>query len=306
MMSRVNLIAVSALTFLVSGAALAQEAAKSAGPSAQVTREQEGEQAFVAAVKAATPGPAEIPLLEQGKLAVPKGYLFVPKSEAGRLMRAFGNQTGPTFVGLVMPDDQAEWFATLNFQNVGYVKDDDAKTWNADELLQALKDGTESGNSDRAQRGFPPIEVSGWVEPPRYTSETHRLVWAANVRRKGESAGGSVNFNTYALGRDGYFELNMVGAADVIVKERGRVQELLAALSYVPGKAYGDFNPSTDKVAEYGLAALIAGVAAKKLGMFALIGVFLLKAWKVVALAAFGLIALMSKLFGKKTVPPAA
>ena len=226
-------------------------------------------------------------------------------------MRAFGNRTGPNFLGLIMPAENASWFATIDYQNAGYVRDDDAKTWKADELLQTLKDGTESGNEDRAQRGFPPIEVAGWVEPPAYSAETHRLVWAAKVRRKGETQGGSVNYNTYALGRDGYFELNMIGSAEVIEKERGRAQELLAALNYLPGKAYGDFNASTDRVAEYGLAALIAGVAAKKLGMFALVALALAKGGKLLIVAGLALVALVGKMFGglfgrKPPAPPEA
>ena len=43
--------------------------------------------------------------------------------------------------------------------------------------------------------------------------------------------------------------------------------ELLADLDYNSGKRYEDFNASTDHIAEYGLAALIGGIAAKKLGL---------------------------------------
>ena len=57
---------------------------------------------------------------------------------------------------------------------------------------------------------------------------------------------------------------------------------LLAALDYKPGERYADFNASTDRVAEYELAALIGGVAAKKLGLLAVIGVALAKFWKVI------------------------
>ena len=49
---------------------------------------------------------------------------------------------------------------------------------------------------------------------------------------------------------------------------------LLASLDFAAGKRYADFNSSTDKVAEYGLAALVAGVAAKKLGLLAVIAGF--------------------------------
>jgi uncharacterized membrane-anchored protein len=59
-----------------------------------------------------------------------------------------------------------------------------------------------------------------------------------------------------------------------------------AALEYKPGKRYEDFNESTDHIAEYGLAALIGGVVAKKLGLLALAGVFFLKFAKIIAIGA--------------------
>ena len=46
-------------------------------------------------------------------------------------------------------------------------------------------------------------------------------------------------------------------------------RELLAALSFNEGKRYTDFNAATDRMAEYGLAALVGGMAAKKLGLLA-------------------------------------
>ncbi len=272
-------------------------------PHSEEAKQIEGEKAFEAALKARTVGPAEVALLTQAVLKVPAGYAFIPKAEGDRLMRAMGNRTGSNFLGLVTQTEAIEWFATLVYNSSGYVRDDDAKVWKADELLQSLKDGTEEGNKDRASRGFPPIEITGWVEPPKYASDTHRLVWAAHVRQKAATQGGSVNYNTYALGREGYFELNMIGAEDVIVREKGRAQELLAALNYVPGKAYGDFQAGTDKVAEYGLAALVAGVAAKKLGMFALLAAFFAKSAKLILIALFGGVAVIGQFFKRK--PPA-
>ncbi len=263
-------------------------------------RENEANAAFEAAIKASLMGPQPIPLIDQATLKLPTGYRFVPKSEGARLMRALGNSTGAQFVGLVVPSQEVNWFATLDYVDAGYVKDDDAKKWNADDLLKSLREGTEAANADREARGFPPIEVIGWVEPPAYSADTHRLVWAAELRRKGQTSVGSVNYNTYALGREGYFELNMVGSGEVIVKEKGRARELIAALEYNSGKSYADFNPSTDKVAAYGLAALVAGAAAKKLGLLAAIGVFFAKFAKVILVAGAALLALVAKLFGRR------
>ncbi|MEQ1695484.1 MAG: DUF2167 domain-containing protein [Hyphomicrobiaceae bacterium] len=289
--------------FALSVPAMAQEKPTPA-PNSQEAQEIEGEKALEAALKARTVGPAEVPLLTQAILKLPAGYAFIPKAEGNRLMRAMGNRTGSNFLGLVTQTESLDWFATLVYNDAGYVRDDDAKDWKADDLLQSLKDGTAEGNKDRAARGFPPIEITGWVEPPKYSADTHRLVWAAHVRRVGETKGGSVNYNTYALGREGYFELNMIGSQEVIVREKDRAQDILVALNYVPGKAYGDFQAGTDKVAEYGLAALVAGVAAKKLGMFAVLAAFVAKFAKLILLAAFGAIAVIGRLFKGKAAPP--
>jgi uncharacterized membrane-anchored protein len=50
-------------------------------------------------------------------------------------------------------------------------------------------------------------------------------------------------------------------------------------------------------VAEYGLAALVGGLAAKKLGMFALAAGFFAKFAKVILLAGAGLVAAFTKFF---------
>ena len=103
---------------------------------------------------------------------------------------------------------------------------------------------------------------------------THRLVWSLLAKDKDEpdNAAKSINYNTYALGRDGYFSLNLLSNSERIARDKAVAHELLGDLAYNAGKRYEDFNASTDRIAEYGLMALVGGVAAKKLGLFALIG----------------------------------
>jgi uncharacterized membrane-anchored protein len=245
--------------------------------------------AYLAGEKVATKGPADIPMIDQAVLRLPDGYYFIPKAEGTRIMRAHGNTVdGSTFVGLIFgtkPSD--DWIVVTSYIKEGYIKDDDAKDWNADQLLQNLKDGTEESNKDRVERGFPELVVLGWAEKPAYDSKTHRLVWSMLAKQKDEpdSAESGVNYNTYALGRDGYFSLDLLTSASQVGTDKGAVQELLAALSYNAGKGYEDFNASTDHIAAYGIAALVGGVVAKKLGLFALIGVFLLKFAKLIGIA---------------------
>jgi uncharacterized membrane-anchored protein len=205
---------------------------------------------------------------------------------------------------------QANWFIVMRFNKSGYIKDDDAREWNVDDLLKGLKEGTDESNKERRSRGIPEIEVVGWVEAPKYEATTHRLVWSLESKDKGSppTAERGVNYNTYALGREGYISMNLVTGLQNVQAEKPVAQRLLAALQYNEGKRYGDFNSATDHVAEYGLAALIGGVAAKKLGLFALLFAFLAKFAKVIGVAAVALGAVFMKFFRKKKaeVPPAA
>jgi uncharacterized membrane-anchored protein len=205
-----------------------------------------------------------------------------------------------TFLGLVAsPRDEDQWIAEISFIKEGYVKDDDAKNWNADELLANLKEGTENANEDRRSRGFSEIEVVGWVEAPTYDAATHRLVWSLSSKLKNapDDLARTVNYNTYLLGREGYFSLDFITNMDRIEAEKATARDLLAHLSFGPGKRYEEFDGSTDKIAAYGLAALVGGLAAKKLGLLALAGVFVLKFAKVIALAAVGATAVVAKFF---------
>ncbi len=256
-------------------------------------RQREVQAAYEAGVRASTEGPAEVPLTDQAVLKLPDGYAFIPKAEGARLLRAMGNTVSEQpFVGVIVgakPDD--DWLIVAQYVKDGYIKDDEARNWNADELLQSIKDGTEEDNKDRAARGFPEIQVLGWIEKPTYDPDTHRLVWSMLSKHKGDpdSAGRGVNYNTYALGRDGYFSLNLLTTTDRVARDKTAAHELLAALSYNPGKRYEDFNATTDHIAEYGIAALVGGLVAKKLGLFALIGVFVAKFAKVIGVAALAL-----------------
>jgi uncharacterized membrane-anchored protein len=195
-----------------------------------------------------------------------------------------GNQTDERFLGLIFPEsDESQWFVTIDYEPSGYIKDDDAKEWDADELLQNLKDGTEAANEHRRDIGVSEIEVTRWVEKPSYDAQAHRLVWSAEARDKsGQDTDPVVNYNTYVLGRHGYVSLNLITASSTVEADKPAAHQLLAAVNFNDGKRYTDFDSSTDQVATYGLAALVGGLAAKKLGLLAAAGVFIAKFAKVI------------------------
>ena len=69
--------------------------------------------------------------------------------------------------------------------------------------------------------------------------------------------------------------------------DKAAALKVVGGVDYVQGKRYADFNAATDHIAEYGLAALVAGVAAKKLGLLAVAGLFLAKFAKIIIAAVF-------------------
>ena len=253
-----------------------------------------------AANKAMVAGPADIKLVDQAVLKLPKALSYLPAAEARRLAAAMGNRTGEGLLGMVLSSTaDADWFIVMRFARSGYIKDDDAKGWKAGEVLADLKKGMEEANKERRARGISGIEAVDWIEAPKYDAATHRLFWLLESKDKGapDEAWGRVNYNMYALGRDGYISMHFATKMEQIEAGKPIMRTLLAALQYHDGKGYGDFNPATDPVAEYGLAALVSGIAAQKPGFFALIFAFILKFGKVIGVAALGVAAVLLTVF---------
>ncbi|VVD75186.1 DUF2167 domain-containing protein [Pandoraea fibrosis] len=297
---------------LSASSAFAQTPAPAPSPVAATTpeaREAETRAAVKAANEALIEGPKVIDIHDQAKFSLPGGMGWIPSATAARLLRALGNTIDETsLAGLVVPTDgKSEWLDVITYVNDGYVRDDDARDWKADDILESLRKGTESANATRRELGAPELEVTGWAQLPQYDSSTHRLVWAARVAQKQTGVridnDPSVNYRTTALGREGYLATTLVTSESLLAADKPVADKILSGLSFVDGKRYADFNEKTDRVAEYGLAALVAGVAAKKLGLFALIAAFLAKFAKVGLLALLGAGAAFTKLFKRKPKP---
>jgi uncharacterized membrane-anchored protein len=249
-------------------------------------------------------GPVDIPLLDQAVLRLPKGYTFVPKAAAAQFMATMGNQVDDNFLGLILPEaEEADWGAVLNYEKSGYIRDDDAKSWNVEDMLKSIRESAEESNQTRTSRGLPGLDVVGWAEAPNYDDLNHRLVWALTVSNQGAPADEpkSVNYNTYALGREGFFSLNLVTASNELDQRKPDAEHLLAALEFNPGKRYQDFNADTDATAGFGLAALVGGAfLAKKFGLFAIASLFIAKFGKFILIAAAALFGIFGKRFGAK------
>ena len=202
----------------------------------------------------------------------------------------------------ILFDNETGVFVSYEFFEEGFVRDEDWKDIDAAQLLADLKAGTEEGNRERKAKGIEPLTIKGWLVEPSYDATTHTVRWAVELA---EGDGVTVNSFALKLGRLGYEQFTWVGDRE----DYDRIGKLLAVATdgqaFDEGHRYGDFAEG-DKVAAYGLGALVAAAAGAKLGkglIAALIAfglILLKKAGVFIALAFGGLLAGFRKLFRRK------
>jgi len=238
-----------------------------------------------------TEAPSTVSLGTQGRLRISGDYLFTGASGARRAMELCQNPTTGAELGLVVPR-QGDWFVLFEFAPLGYVRDNERDSLDADAILEHIKQATAESNIERAQRGWPKLEVVGWEIKPRYNENTHNLEWAVRAISEGDLV---VNYNTRLLGRDGVMTVTLVGSPEELREIYSEYAALLGGFSFVAGRTYEEYAPG-DRVAEYGLTGLIVGGAtavAVKTGVFKWL-------WKaIVAVLAAGAAAI-GKLFSQK------
>jgi len=250
-------------------------------------------------------GPAKASLGNVAKIDLPAGYFFVDGKDYRAMLRAEGEPVSGRELGLLSSTNE-DWSVIFKFSDVGYVKDDDKDSLNADKLLDSIKRGTAEANKARTQAGRPTIEVVGWEFPPKYDSTTHNLEWAIRGAVEGRQI---LNYNTRLLGRKGVMEVVLVVQPEQLAETLPAFRGLLSGYSFQTGETYAEYR-SGDKIAKYGLGALVLGgaaVGAAKLGLFAWLAVFLKKGWKLVVVAFAAVASFFKKLFtgrSAKTTQP--
>ena len=240
-------------------------------------------------------GPGTMNLGDQAEIYVDEGYLFADGETTKQIMQMMGNQVSGQEFGLIAPESEDKfWILIFEYDPVGYVNDDDKDDIDADAILKSISDGTEEANKYRVDQGFSPLHVVGWSEAPRYDTLTNNLVWA--VTGKSEDGDLSVNYNVRLLGRQGYMSATLVTDPSTLGADKIEVEQMLGGYQFKQGKSYAEFRDG-DKLAGYGLTALIAGgagAAAVKLGLFKVLA----KAWKLVVVGFLAVIAVLKRIVG--------
>jgi uncharacterized membrane-anchored protein len=218
-------------------------------------------------------GPQQVSALENAALQLPQHFIFLDAKGTPEFMRITQNPRDGTEVEQVFGPDDLHWFAILTFSEDGYV--DDKEKIDAAAVLDSIKRGTEQANELRKKNGWAEMFVTGWHRPPAYDPKTNRLEWAIDASEVG--GGTSTNFNTRILGRRGVTSAVLVTNPAHFDTDLVEFKTALAGYDFNPGDRYSEYQ-SGDKVAEYGLTALILGGAAAvagKTGILKAIGKFL-------------------------------
>lgn len=242
-------------------------------------------------------GPATGNVGSMGQVKVPEGYQYTESAGAQALLEIYGNPPNPGVLGLLQPQGEDEdWFLVFQFDDIGYVKDDDKDALDAGGLISTFRAGIEPGNKQRRSMGAEEIQSINWAEEPFYDPQTNNLTWALNI---GFPSGNSINYDIRVLGRRGVMEVTLVGDPETYSEAVPKVKQLLAGYTFTEGNKYSQWVPG-DKVAQYGLAGLVAGgtlAAAAKSGLLAKLGLLLAKMGKLVIVLVVGAGAAVMSIF---------
>jgi uncharacterized membrane-anchored protein len=215
-------------------------------------------------------GPTQGSIAGTATIVVPKDSVFLGSTGTRRFLELQGNLGNDSDYAFAPGD--LSWFAIFSYDPSGHVADDE--TIDPDNLLDLLKKSNEAGNEERKRRGLETLVLEEWYVSPHYDIQTRRLEWATKLRDASGEV--TVNYAIRLLGRTGVMSALLVSNPTSLDKDIKSFKTALAGFDFDSGQKYAEFRTG-DKVAEYGLAALIVGgaaAAAAKSGAFKFLGKF--------------------------------
>jgi uncharacterized membrane-anchored protein len=233
-------------------------------------------------------------------------YRYLDPKETEKLLVAWGNPPdaaqdteGAVVPAAVDPFGEGGWAVVLSYIDDGHVDDSDAREIDYTKLMKDMKESTEDANAERVKDGYGAVKLVGWATEPRYDGVAHKMYWAKEL----DFGGGehTLNYDVRVLGREGVLSMNAVAGMRQLSSIQQDMGSLLRLADFNTGYRYDEYNKSTDKLAAYGLGALVAGGVAAKMGLFAKLFALILAAKKFIIMAVIALGGFFAKLFkGRK------
>lgn len=236
------------------------------------------------------------------RLNIPAGFKFIGREQAEYIItNAWGNPPQTGILGLIIPatDDpftDSSYAFIVAFDDMGYVKDEDAADVNYDDMLKDMQKEEAEANKSRTAMGYSTIHMVGWAQKPFYDNKRNVLHWAKQIKF-GDQEWNTLNYEVRILGRKGVLSLNAIASMRDMNKVTRDIDKVLGMAEFTDGNRYKDYNSGTDKLAVYTIGGLVAGKVLAKVGFFAL----LLKFGKFIIIGIVALFAAVRKfLFGRK------
>ena len=242
-------------------------------------------------------GPTKGMLGSEATINVPAGCLFTGMNGVKAFLEATENNASGNERGVVLcPANGTSdtWFVLFSYDKSGYVRDDEGSSLDADAILESVRSGTEAGNRERKRRGWATLSVEGWATKPFYDRGTNNLTWA--ITAHDNTGGHTVNHSVRLLGRGGVMHADLVTTPEALTGLVPTFNGMIAGFTYSSGYKYAEWR-SGDKVAAYGLTALVAGgagVALVKSGL-------LVKFWKLIVVGIAALVGALKRLWSRIT-----
>lgn len=264
--SRWSVATLFLLTVSLVGPAAAQD------DSQLLNLDELGGQVDTPAAQPATPGlpdPAEMLKAEGFKIGPTTGDLGNAKLELGPGWAFTGRRGHREWVtdngdapygnerGVLQPVAwDKTWVVFFSFDDVGYIEDAENEELDADEIYDGYRQGVKEQNKRLQAAGSTGYTLKGWKTKPHYEAATNTLEWCLIAEIDGQTI---VNHEIRILGRKGVMSATIACSPEeldrIALKE---TRQALEGFSFESGESYAEYQKG-DKIAKYGLAALVAG-----------------------------------------------
>jgi uncharacterized membrane-anchored protein len=220
--------------------------------------------------------------LENGvaTLTLPEGFKFLDKTQSERvIVELWGNPDANGVMGMIFPeaDDvlaDSSYAFVVQYDEIGFVKDDDADDIDYDDMLKELQKGEKEENEQRVQAGYDPAYLVGWAAKPFYDKERKILHWAKEIKFGDSAEVNTLNYNVRVLGRKGVLILNAVANMSELPLVQQHVNDVLGIVQFNDGYKYEQFDSKVDDVAAWTIGGLVAGKVLAKVGILAVLAKF--------------------------------
>ncbi len=232
------------------------------------------------------------------KLNVPEGFKYLGVEQSKYIIeKVWGNPPQENLQGMLFPANgdpfsDSSYAYIVAYSPVGYVKDNDAKDIDYDDLMKDIKKDDIDENKKRKEMSLPTLYTEGWAAKPFYDEKKKVLHWALDLRSEGDEEH-TLNYKVISLGRKGMLTMNAIAGVSQLDMVRADVDQVINMAEYTEGNKYSDFDSNIDEVAAWTVGGLVAGKILLKIGFFA-------KFWKLILLGGGAIVAGIARLFKKK------